>query len=99
MAYVRDPAFAGRLMAGRIAELWTIRDDLAVLLQLGAIRPPDAGRPFAGQAAQLARTGGGGRVAPRDDLRLHRRGLTTSQPPRSTAFTAIRLENGAWFRQ
>jgi hypothetical protein len=37
MAYVRDLAFAGRLMAGRIAERWTIRDDLATLLQLGAV--------------------------------------------------------------
>jgi hypothetical protein len=38
--YVRDTAFAYRLVAGRIAERWAIRDDLAMLLQLGAIRPP-----------------------------------------------------------
>jgi predicted ester cyclase len=38
--YVRDTAFAYRLAAGRIAERWAIRDDLAMLLQLGAIRPP-----------------------------------------------------------
>jgi predicted ester cyclase len=38
--YVRDTAFAYRLVAERIAERWAIRDDLAMLLQLGAIRPP-----------------------------------------------------------
>jgi hypothetical protein len=38
--YVRDTAFAYRLVAERIAERWAIRDDLAMLLQLGAIRSP-----------------------------------------------------------
>ena len=38
--YVRDTAFAYRLAAGRIAERWAIRDDLAMLLQLGAIHRP-----------------------------------------------------------
>jgi predicted ester cyclase len=38
--YVRDTAFAYRLAAGRIAERWAIRDDLAMLVQLGAIHRP-----------------------------------------------------------
>jgi hypothetical protein len=38
--YVRDTAFPYRLAAGRIAERWAIRDDLAMLMQLGALRPP-----------------------------------------------------------
>src|SRR5258708_8394297 len=38
--FTRDAAFAYRLVAGRIAERWAIRDDLAMLLQLGALRPP-----------------------------------------------------------
>jgi predicted ester cyclase len=38
--YVRDTAFAYRLASGRIAERWAVRDDLAMLLQLGAIHPP-----------------------------------------------------------
>ena len=38
--YVRDPAFACRLVAGRIAERWAIRDDLAMLLQLGRSGEP-----------------------------------------------------------
>jgi hypothetical protein len=38
--YIRDAAFAYRLIDGRIAERWAIRDDLAMLLQLGALRPP-----------------------------------------------------------
>jgi hypothetical protein len=33
-------AFAYRLAAGRIAERWAVRDDLAMLLQLGAVHPP-----------------------------------------------------------
>ncbi|MGH2846471.1 MAG: ester cyclase [Thermoleophilaceae bacterium] len=36
--YTRDTAFAYRLVNGRIAERWAIRDDLAMLLQLGALR-------------------------------------------------------------
>jgi predicted ester cyclase len=40
--YTRDTAFAYRLVDGRIAERWAIRDDLAMLLQLGALR---AGQP------------------------------------------------------
>jgi predicted ester cyclase len=38
--YIRDTAFAYRLIDGRIRERWAIRDDLAMLLQLGALRPP-----------------------------------------------------------
>jgi predicted ester cyclase len=34
----RDTAFAYRLRDGRIAERWAIRDDLAMLQQLGALR-------------------------------------------------------------
>ena len=36
--YRRDTVFAYRLVDGRIAERWAIRDDLAMLLQLGALR-------------------------------------------------------------
>jgi predicted ester cyclase len=35
----RDTAFAYRLVDGRIAERWAIRDDLAMLLQLGGLNP------------------------------------------------------------
>jgi predicted ester cyclase len=35
---VRDVAFAYRLRDSRIAERWAIRDDLAMLQQLGALR-------------------------------------------------------------
>jgi ketosteroid isomerase-like protein len=35
--FTRDTAFAYRLVDGRIAERWAIRDDLAMLLQLGAL--------------------------------------------------------------
>ena len=34
----RDAAFAYRLRDGRIAERWAIRDDLAMILQLGDLR-------------------------------------------------------------
>jgi predicted ester cyclase len=34
---VRDVAFAYRLRQGQIAERWAIRDDLSMLLQLGAV--------------------------------------------------------------
>lgn len=37
--YRRDTAFAYRLVDGRVAERWAIRDDLAMLIQLGAIAP------------------------------------------------------------
>ena len=33
----RDVAFAYRLVGGRIAERWAIRDDLSMLVQLGAL--------------------------------------------------------------
>jgi predicted ester cyclase len=36
----RDTAFAYRLEGGRIAERWAIRDDLAMLIQLGALKSP-----------------------------------------------------------
>jgi predicted ester cyclase len=35
---VRDVAFAYRLVDGKIAERWAIRDDLSILRQLGALR-------------------------------------------------------------
>ena len=35
----RDVMFAYRLLDGRIAERWAIRDDLGMLVQLGALRP------------------------------------------------------------
>lgn len=34
----RESAFAYRLVDGRLAERWAIRDDLAMLLQLGALQ-------------------------------------------------------------
>jgi ketosteroid isomerase-like protein len=37
--YTRDAAFAYRLVDGRIAERWAIRDDLAMFVQLGSLRP------------------------------------------------------------
>ena len=37
--YTRDAAFAYRLVDGRIAERWAIRDDLAMMVQLGALKP------------------------------------------------------------
>lgn len=37
--FTRDSAFAYRLIDGRIAERWAIRDDLTMLLQLGALEP------------------------------------------------------------
>jgi predicted ester cyclase len=36
---IRDVVFAYRLVEGRIAERWAIRDDLTMLQQLGALRP------------------------------------------------------------
>lgn len=39
----RDSAFAYRLVEGRIAERWAIRDDLAMLQQLGALGDRDIG--------------------------------------------------------
>ena len=37
--FTRDTAFAYRLVKGRISERWAIRDDLGMMLQLGAIVP------------------------------------------------------------
>ena len=34
----RDVAFAYRLVDGKIAERWAIRDDLSMLVQLGVLR-------------------------------------------------------------
>jgi ketosteroid isomerase-like protein len=36
--YKTDSAFIYRLAGGRIAERWAVRDDLGMMLQLGAIR-------------------------------------------------------------
>jgi ketosteroid isomerase-like protein len=38
--YRGDVAFAYRLVDGRIAERWAVRDDLGMLLQLGALKSP-----------------------------------------------------------
>lgn len=38
--FTRDTAFAYRLVDGRICERWAIRDDLGMMLQLGAVIPP-----------------------------------------------------------
>jgi predicted ester cyclase len=38
--FTRDTCFAYRLIEGRISERWAIRDDLGMMLQLGAIIPP-----------------------------------------------------------
>lgn len=35
--YTREVAFMYRIEAGRIAERWAVRDDLGMMLQLGAI--------------------------------------------------------------
>lgn len=37
--FTRDVAFMYRLVDGRIAERWAVRDDLALLLQLGTLTP------------------------------------------------------------
>ena len=37
--YSRDVAFMYRLVEGRIAERWAVRDDLGLLIQLGALTP------------------------------------------------------------
>ena len=38
--FTRDTAFAYRLVDGRVSERWAIRDDLGMMLQLGAVIPP-----------------------------------------------------------
>ena len=38
--YARGTAFMYRLVEGRIAERWAVRDDLGMLRQLGALPPP-----------------------------------------------------------
>jgi ketosteroid isomerase-like protein len=38
-SYTRDVAFMYRLVDGRIAERWAVRDDLGLMLQLGALVP------------------------------------------------------------
>jgi ketosteroid isomerase-like protein len=38
-SYTRDVAFMYRLVDGRIAERWAVRDDLGLMLQLGALTP------------------------------------------------------------
>ena len=35
--YTRDVAFMYRFVDGRIAERWAVRDDLGMMIQLGAI--------------------------------------------------------------
>ena len=37
--YTQDVAFVYRLVDGRIAERWAVRDDLALLMQRGALGP------------------------------------------------------------
>lgn len=37
--FTRDTAFAYRLVDGRVSERWAIRDDLGMMLQLGAVVP------------------------------------------------------------
>jgi len=37
--FTRDTAFAYRFMDGKISERWAIRDDLGMMLQLGALIP------------------------------------------------------------
>jgi predicted ester cyclase len=51
--FSRDVAFAYRLVNGRIAERWAVRDDLAMLLQLGALK---AGRPGTPAPTENTRT-------------------------------------------
>jgi predicted ester cyclase len=41
--YERDVAFIYRLDEGRIAERWAVRDDLGLMLQLGAVLPHNEG--------------------------------------------------------
>lgn len=41
--YIRDFAVMYRLTGGRIAERWAVRDDLGMLLQLGALSPNPPG--------------------------------------------------------
>jgi predicted ester cyclase len=40
-SYTRDDAIMYRLVEGRIAERWAVRDDLGMMLQLGALTPQD----------------------------------------------------------
>jgi len=37
--YTREVAFMYRLAGGRITERWAVRDDLGMMLQLGAVTP------------------------------------------------------------
>jgi predicted ester cyclase len=38
--YAREVAFMYRIAGGRIAERWAVRDDLGMMLQLGALKEP-----------------------------------------------------------
>ena len=38
-AYAREVVFIYRLVDGRIAERWAVRDDLGMMRQLGALQP------------------------------------------------------------
>jgi predicted ester cyclase len=37
--YAREVVFIYRLVDGRIAERWAVRDDLGMMRQLGALQP------------------------------------------------------------
>jgi predicted ester cyclase len=37
--YAREVVFVYRLVDGRIAERWAVRDDLGMMRQLGALQP------------------------------------------------------------
>lgn len=50
--YTRDFAVMYRLVDGRIAERWAVRDDLGMMLQLGALHPDAGASPAQPSGAQ-----------------------------------------------